>query len=80
MVSNLVHHPISKAAYDVIAMIHRKAQLFEDYQRCLDDVRDDTRLTQLIVQMRHDDERHLGLLKAHLGRLLHAESGNPPVI
>jgi len=80
MVSNLVHHPISKAAYDVIAMIHRKAQVFEDYQQCLDDVRDDTRLTQLIVQMRHDDERHLTLLKAHLGRLLHAESGNTPVI
>ena len=75
MVSQLTKHPISSAAYDVIAMIHRKAEIFEDYQRCLDDVRDDTRLTQLIIQMRHDDERHLAQLKAHLGRLLHYESG-----
>lgn len=78
MVSQLTKHSTTNAAYDVIAMIHRKAEIFDDYQRCLDDVRDDTRLTQLLIQMRHDDERHLSLLKAHLGRLLHDESGVTP--
>jgi hypothetical protein len=80
MAMKLTSHPLSSATYDVIALIYRKSQIFEDYQRCLDDVRDDTLLTQLLIQMRHDDERHLGSLKAHLGRLLHAEGGSSSLL
>jgi hypothetical protein len=67
----------TNAASDVITILYLKSRIFEDYQRCLDDVRGDTRLTQLIVQMRHDDERHIKLLRAHLARLLAAENTSP---
>lgn len=63
-------YPLSDATYDIISVLYQKSQSIEHYRRFLDDVRNDTRLTQLLVQIKHDDERHIELLKTHLGRLL----------
>ena len=62
--------PLNKPAHDVITLLNRKLQDVQDYERFLQDVRDDNRLTQLLIQLRHDDERNIELLKSHLGRLL----------
>jgi hypothetical protein len=61
---------LSKPAKHLIAILHKKIRNIEAYERFLNDVRDDTRLTQLVVQMKHDDEQHIELLKGHMGRLM----------
>lgn len=61
---------VSKAARHLIALLHKKINNIEAYDRFLNDVRDDTRLTQLVIQLKHDDERHVEMLRGHLGRVL----------
>lgn len=66
--------PLNDVAYDLIAMIHKKSQALVAYEKYLEDVQSDTQLTQLLVTIRHDDMRHLELLKAHLGRVLNPQA------
>lgn len=61
---------VSDPAYDVIAMIHEKSKALKAYDQYLSDVLSDTSLRQLIVNIRHDEQRHIDQLKNHLARLL----------
>jgi hypothetical protein len=68
-------YPLSNAAYDIIVVLHEKSKAIEAYNRYLDDVQSDTALRQALVEIRHDDQRHVERLKSHLPRLL-LEHGN----
>lgn len=63
-------YPLSDAAYDIIVIIRQKSRALRAYEKYLADVQDDTRLRQALVEIRHDEQRHIELLKAHLPRLL----------
>lgn len=67
-------YPLSNEAYDLISMLHEKSKALKAYDQYLQDVRQDTALTQLIVQMRHEDQGYVEKLAAHLGRLLKESS------
>ncbi len=62
--------PLSNAAYNVIAVIHNKSKAIDAYSKYIDDVQSDTALRQAIITIRHDEQRHIETLKAHLVRLL----------
>lgn len=62
--------PLSNAAYNVIAIIHNKSKAIDAYSKYIDDVQSDTALRQAIITIRHDEQRHIETLKAHLVRLL----------
>ena len=62
--------PLSNAAYDLIVILHEKSKALEAYDRYLNDVQHDTSLRQALIDIRHDEQRHIEKLKAHLGRLL----------
>lgn len=62
--------PLSNAAYNVIAVIHTKSKAIDAYSKYIDDVQSDTALRQAFITIRHDEQRHIETLKAHLVRLL----------
>ncbi len=62
--------PLNDQTYDLISMMHHKSKAVAAYEGYLSDFQPDTHLTQLLVEIKHDEERHLEKLKAHLGRLL----------
>ncbi len=68
--SNNAQFPLSNAAYDVIKILSEKSRALQAYEAYLADVQGDTQLRQAIVEIRHDEQRHIELLKAHLPRLL----------
>ena len=67
---------ISNACYDIISMIHNKSKALEVYEKYFQDVTGDTQLTQLLIDIRHDEQRHIERLKNHLGRVL-TDSSRP---
>lgn len=62
--------PLTDPAYDLITILHNKSQAIKAYDEYLRDVSSDTVLRQILVEIKHDDLRHIEKLKAHLGRLL----------
>jgi hypothetical protein len=64
-------YPLSNPAYDVISILHKKSKALEAYEKFVHDFSSDTQLTQILIEIRHDEQRHIELLKAHLARLLH---------
>ena len=62
--------PLSDAAYDLIVILHEKSKALKAYETYLKDVQQDTRLCQALIEIRHDEQRHIDMLKAHLPRLL----------
>ncbi len=70
MTTNSERFPLNDQTYDLISIMHHKSKALAAYQGYLADVQPDTHLTQLLVEIKHDEERHLAKLKAHLGRLL----------
>ncbi len=68
--------PLNDVAYDIIAIMHKKSQALAAYEKYMQDVQSDTHLTQILVTIRHDDLRHLEMLKAHLGRVLNPQTSN----
>jgi hypothetical protein len=57
-------------------MLHKKSQALEAYEKFSPDLKSDTQLTQILVEIRHDEMRHIEMLKAHLARLL-SEQNQP---
>jgi len=70
MNSNRDRFPLNDPAYDLISIMHHKSKALAAYESYLADVQADTHLTQILVEIKHDEQRHLEKLKAHLGRLL----------
>ncbi|MBN9394827.1 MAG: hypothetical protein J0H83_06255 [Candidatus Melainabacteria bacterium] len=62
--------PLSDAAYDLINIIAHKSKALKAYEEYASDLRADTHLTQILIEIKHDEIRHIEKLKAHLGRLL----------
>ena len=62
--------PLSDAAYDLIVIMYEKSKAISAYEQYLHDVQDDTYLTQALVEIRLDEQRHIETLKSHLPRLL----------
>jgi hypothetical protein len=63
-------YPLSDLAYDVIAILHRKSKSLAAFDKYLQDVQEDTQLRQALIEIRHDEHRHVEKLKSHLGRLI----------
>lgn len=70
MATNTERFPLNDPAYDLISIMHHKSKALAAYEGYLADVKADTHLTQILVEIKHDEQRHLEKLKAHLGRLL----------
>ena len=70
MINQNGNYPLSNEAFDVIAIIFEKSRGLGAYEKYLTDVQPDTKLRQLLVNIKHDDQRHVEALKAHLTRLL----------
>lgn len=68
--TNTERFPLTDLAYDLISILHHKSKALAAYEGYLSDVQADTQLTQMLVEIKHDEQRHLEKLKAHLGRLL----------
>ncbi len=62
--------PLNDRTYDLISILHHKSKALAAYETYLADVQADTHLTQILVEIKHDEQRHMERLKAHLGRLL----------
>ncbi len=67
--------PIDDLTYDVITVLHAKAKALEAYDKYVADARDDEELTDLFVQMRHQDEENIQVLKEVLARRLDEDLG-----
>ncbi|MBX9570091.1 MAG: hypothetical protein K2X77_14420 [Candidatus Obscuribacterales bacterium] len=61
---------INNACFDVISIIHAKSKALDAYEKYFQDLMADTQLRQILIEIRHDDQRHIARLKNHLGRLL----------
>lgn len=61
---------INNACFDVISIIHAKSKALDAYEKYFQDLMSDTQLRQILIDIRHDDQRHIVRLKNHLGRLL----------
>ena len=61
---------INNACFDVISIIHAKSKALEAYEKYFQDIMGDTQLRQILIDIRHDDQRHIARLKNHVGRLL----------
>ncbi len=70
MTNNTERFPLNDQTYDLISILHHKSKALAAYEGYLSDVQPDTQLTQILVEIKHDEMRHLEKLKAHLGRLL----------
>lgn len=70
MASERDRFPLNDPAYDLISIMHHKSKALAAYEGYMSDLQGDTRLTQMLIEIKHDEERHLEKLKAHLGRLL----------
>lgn len=67
---------INNVCFDVISIIHAKSKALKAYEKYFSDISSDTQLRQLLIDIRHDDQRHIARLKNHLGRLLQDSSQN----
>ena len=68
------HYPLNDAAFDVVSMLHHKSQALLAYEHYLADVQHDTALRQALVEIRHDEQRHIQILKSHLARIVNEPS------
>lgn len=66
---DLQNQSVDKVCGDLISLLCQKMDSIEQYEEYIHDVLHDTQLTQLIVNMKHDDQRHLDTIRAHLARL-----------
>ncbi|HEY9712724.1 MAG TPA: hypothetical protein V6C72_04605 [Chroococcales cyanobacterium] len=62
--------PLSNAAFDLVVLLHEKSKALQAYESYLEDVQHDNQLRQALVQIRHEEQKHVETLKAHLARLL----------
>jgi len=74
--SNTQRFPLNDQTYDLISIMHHRSKALAAYDGYLSDVQADTHLTQILVEIKHDELRHLEKLKAHLGRLLVEKKGD----
>ncbi len=65
--------PLQDAAYDIIAILHKKSKAIKAYERYLEDFQHDTHLRQALITIRLEEQKHIEMLKAHLSRLLQAQ-------
>ena len=64
------HSPLDDLAFDVVAVLHEKAQALEAYAKYLEDARGDEEIRDLFEEMRRTDRDHVVALKEALARLL----------
>lgn len=77
MAKSSTRSPIDDLTYDVIAVLHSKAQALKAYEQFIGDARaeEDDDLVELFIQMRNDDEENVLELKEVLARRLDADLG-----
>ncbi len=73
MKSESIQSPLDDLAFDVVAVLHEKAQALEAYAKYLEDAEGDDELRELFEDMRRTDREHVIALKEALGRLLEDE-------
>jgi hypothetical protein len=74
MKAALIHSPLDDLAFDVVAVLHEKAQALEAYAKYLEDAQGDEEIRDLFEEMRRTDREHVIALKEALGRLLEEEA------
>jgi len=75
MKAETIQSPLDDLAFDVVAVLHEKAQALEAYTKYLEDAKGDDDLRELFEEMRRTDREHVIALKEALGRLLEEEEG-----
>ncbi len=61
---------LEDTSYDVISILYHKAKAINVYEKYLQDMHGETQLRHVLLQIRHDEQRHIEQLKNHLARLL----------
>jgi len=72
-------YPLTNAAYDIISILYEKSKALEIYQKYMGDMRHDTQLRQILLEIHNDDRHHVERLKAHLARILLTEQATRAV-
>ncbi len=73
MKAESIQSPLDDLAFDVVSVLHEKAQALEAYAKYLEDAEGDDELRELFEEMRRTDREHVVALKEALGRLLEDE-------
>jgi hypothetical protein len=62
--------PLDNLTYDLITILHEKAKGLEAYDKYQRDAQGNQPVSELIQQIRQDDEQHIQQLRQHLAQLL----------
>jgi rubrerythrin len=65
--------PIDDLTFDLVTVLHKKAQALEAYAKYLEDARDDDDLRELFEDIRRADAEHVEALKDALAQRLSDE-------
>lgn len=71
-------YPLDNLTFNLITIMHKKSKAIEAYDKYIEDAQDDEEISELIEEMRSQDEEYVMQLQQHLARLLtkQAEGGN----
>jgi bacterioferritin (cytochrome b1) len=66
--------PMSNLSYDVLTVLQNKLEAVAAYESYLKDCHEagDTECQKLVAELKADDERHVGLLRQELERMVRA--------
>jgi hypothetical protein len=62
--------PLDNLSYDLVTILYEKSKGLEAYDKYMQDAKGNQEVSQLLQQIRQQDEQHVQQLKQHLGQLL----------
>jgi hypothetical protein len=74
--ASTTHKALDDLAYDLIAILHHKAQGLHALERYMKDAQDDDETQELLERIRHEDERQIEHIKRCVVRCLEGERNN----
>jgi ferritin-like metal-binding protein YciE len=67
--------PLDNLTYDLITILAEKSKALEAYEKYQRDAQGNQELSNLLQQIRRQDEQHIQQLQQHLGQLLGQQGG-----
>ena len=67
--------PLDNLTYDLITILYEKSKGLEAYDKYQRDAQGNQEISNLLQQMRRQDEQHIQQLQQHLGQLLSSQGG-----
>ena len=66
---------LDNLTYDLLAIVHEKSKALEAYTKYESDAQGDLAISQLLLQIRQQDEHAIQQITQHLGRLMKGQHG-----